>query len=440
MAGRKRVAITGDPGTAWTNSTATCQWQLIVNWRNSCGRCVQYDRQIAVAWGIPFHYGCVCRSLPVWPGETAQPFVDFREKIQTLDPIEQSRVMGRSNLTLVQAGVLTWDDVITRSRILDLHESVAKHRLTVDQMVKAGVDPYQAQKAWNTVHTPANEAAAKKAAELFAKLQAAGVAPAEVQKQVTGQLAGRFFGSGASGPFAVRPPQPPPAAAAAAAPPPAPPVAPAAVRKAALQPTASPPAPLKPKRTRTEYTRFGSASEMNAWGKKQSGAQLDALSPTERRAITSYTAGEHRKVNPYLRGRRSGASKATVELAKTLKTALNKCKSTDAFIAYRGVKEARKAGINLAKIRPGDTIQDSAVVSTSLSKARAVEFAATGTNPVVLEIQMPSGTRGAYLNARELSAFEAEVEWLLPPGSGKFRVLGTRTEGGRTIIEVRLIK
>lgn len=143
MAGRKRVAITGDPGTAWTNSTATCQWQLIVNWRNSCGRCVQYDRQIAVAWGIPFHYGCVCRSLPVWPGETAQPFVDFREKIQTLDPIEQSRVMGRSNLTLVQAGVLTWDDVITRSRILDLHESVAKHRLTVDQMVKAGVDPYQ---------------------------------------------------------------------------------------------------------------------------------------------------------------------------------------------------------------------------------------------------------------------------------------------------------
>ena len=76
-----RVEFNGEPGTVWTNQTEKVQYQLIVNWHNSCGLCIQYDHAIGPLWPTPFHHGCRSRQRIIFPGKSAEPFVDFRAKI-----------------------------------------------------------------------------------------------------------------------------------------------------------------------------------------------------------------------------------------------------------------------------------------------------------------------------------------------------------------------
>lgn len=199
-----RKIYTGEPGDTWLNETGTVQFQLIVNWHNSCGLCCQYDHQIGPSWPLPYHRGCKCKQILIAPGQHSQPFVDFMEKIQDLDHVQQSRVVGRANLTLIERGVVDWSDVVTRTRVRDFREVVALKSLTTDQLLKAGVNRRVAKEAHASVNTPVHELAAQQRQELLTRLEATGLSRAQIKQALAERLAARVgIKAGPSGPGAM---------------------------------------------------------------------------------------------------------------------------------------------------------------------------------------------------------------------------------------------
>lgn len=213
-----RVIFNGQPGEVWQNDTGKVQYQLLVSWHNSCGQCIQFDHAIGPYWGIPLHRGCRCRQTAIPPGAQAQPYVDFMAKIDALPENRQSLVIGASNLKLVKAGVVQWGDVVTSTRIRDLREVVAREKLSVETVTRAGVRKDLAEKAHASVSTPAHQLAEQTRKELIAKLLNAGLTREQIDRAVAERLARRVtIGTGPSGgmgfaakPSTPTPPKPPP--------------------------------------------------------------------------------------------------------------------------------------------------------------------------------------------------------------------------------------
>lgn len=107
--------------------------------------------------------------------------------IAGLDHSQQSVVVGRANLTLIERGVVQWSDVVTPSRVRDLREVVALKKLSIRSMVDAGVNRSQAEKAYATVHTPHHEIAIQHRKALVDNLIAKGVPKEQI---------GESFGKG----------------------------------------------------------------------------------------------------------------------------------------------------------------------------------------------------------------------------------------------------
>ncbi|MGZ6045671.1 MAG: hypothetical protein ACXWNW_14175 [Isosphaeraceae bacterium] len=137
---------------------------------------------------------------------SAQPFVDFRAKILTVPPSQQAVIVGKSNLAMVESGLVKWDDVVTPSRIRSLREVVSRKRLTVDQMVGSGVTRGRAEEAWNAVHTGTHTASEANRAKQVKALLGKGY----TRQQIV-DAAGRAIGSrigiveGPSGPGLIPP-------------------------------------------------------------------------------------------------------------------------------------------------------------------------------------------------------------------------------------------
>ena len=123
---------------------------------------------------------------------------------------QQVAAIGASNYKLLKDGVVSWDDIVTRSRVRDLREVVSRKALTVQQMTAAGVSPRIAEQAHASVHTAAHELAERKRLELLAGLTAAGANQADLIKHLGGTLASRVgIAEGPNGAWSasrVRPP------------------------------------------------------------------------------------------------------------------------------------------------------------------------------------------------------------------------------------------
>jgi hypothetical protein len=202
-----RIIISGDPGTRWTNDTPRVLYQFIAALINTCGVCLQYHLKISTAWPIPIHYGCRCIQRAIEPGGKAQhDFVDYRKLLDRMSDDEKTAAIGKSNYRLLKSGLATWDDIVTPSRVRDFREVVAKKHLTVDQMVKHGIKPYQAEKAYNAVHTAEHEAAAAHRKQLLNNLVGAGLSQQQVVNELAGRLAARVtIGEGPTGPYTTGP-------------------------------------------------------------------------------------------------------------------------------------------------------------------------------------------------------------------------------------------
>lgn len=196
--------ITGEPGESWTNTGEKVKWQLIVSFLNSCSVCIQNANAISAWWPLPFHPGCACRQTPVAPGAKAEPFLDFRKEVEALDPHQQARVMGVGNYRLVDAGLISWTDVVTKTRIRPLHEVIQRSKLSDQQLLGAGLRKAVIKDAREKVQTPAATAqdAARQAA--VAKLKAMGFSDQQVRDAIKTKIAARIGivgkPSGPSGP------------------------------------------------------------------------------------------------------------------------------------------------------------------------------------------------------------------------------------------------
>lgn len=231
----------GEPGTTWTNTSDKCFYQFHANWQNTCGVCAQFDGLISHSWAIPYHFGCRCRQSLIAPGGTSRPFTDFRETIAKLDRSQQNKVMGASNLKLVEKGVVGYSDVVTTGRVRDFREVVSLKNLSLKTLADAGVNKRIAEDAHRTVHTAAHEIADESRNRIAAALKARGISDARARRMVGERLAGRV--TVGAGPGGAGGPMPPPRGGPGPQPPP---------RPGPRQPTPTPPslptpaAPVKP--------------------------------------------------------------------------------------------------------------------------------------------------------------------------------------------------
>jgi hypothetical protein len=205
------IQFNGKPGETWENQGEKIVYQLLVSWHNSCGVCIQYDHAISKSsWPIPFHFSCRCHQLPVFPGKKSEPFVDYREKIQELDHGQKTRVLGASNMRLIEKGVVEWSDVVTEGRIRDFREVVHLRRLDAGALEKAGVPKRYAEAALKAVNTPAAQAVDESRKRIIEAMRAKGYSDEQIRKLTGERLAARVTIRGFEG-EPPQGPQPPPA-------------------------------------------------------------------------------------------------------------------------------------------------------------------------------------------------------------------------------------
>lgn len=198
------VLYNGKPGSTWSNHTGRVAYQLIVSWANSCGVCCQYDHAISGGWPIPFHYGCRCHQIPIFPESDSQEFVDYREKIADLPESQKREVVGTSNYRLIERGVVQWSDVVTEGRVRDLREVVSIRSLNLKTLTKAGVRQDIATEAVQSVSTADHTLADEARRRLTERLKAKGVQVTTARQMVAERLAARVSITGPSGPSTPR--------------------------------------------------------------------------------------------------------------------------------------------------------------------------------------------------------------------------------------------
>jgi len=238
--------IRGAPGTSFTNDTGKILWQASCNFRRSCARCIALHHAIGPYWPFGLHDGCSCVQMAIKPGQTALPFIDYQAEVAAMGPAGQRHAMGASNWKLVASGVAKWEDVVTPGRIRDFREVADRLGLSVDRMVKAGVDRNRAVKAWDATHTKAHGKSSAEREAIIKGLRNHGVSDARIVAEVASLLGGRVsvtpIGGQGPDPAPIPPARPGPTPTAKVIPVPIPAVA----RTAALSPgRAVEPAPLK---------------------------------------------------------------------------------------------------------------------------------------------------------------------------------------------------
>ena len=177
-----RIILNGEPGTTWTNNTGVVHWQLHCALINSCGVCLSYHMAIAEWWPLLHHRGCNCKVRPVAIGATASPWVDFREVLRELPESQHEKAIGRSAYKLLEAGVIKWEDVVTSARVRPLYEVVARERLSIETMVKAGVPRSIAAEVHGSVHTPEHIALEQHQMRMIANLRNAGLTDQQIKQ------------------------------------------------------------------------------------------------------------------------------------------------------------------------------------------------------------------------------------------------------------------
>lgn len=195
--------ITGTPGDVWTNETGRVYFQLKVQFRNSCGQCIQYANQIAPYWPLPFHNNCNCEQTPIRPGESADAFVDFRAELDQLPLSQKVAAVGASNWKLIKDGVVTWEDVVQPGRIRTLREVVARKKLSNDVLKNAGINKSVRSRVLGVVESPEVIANQVQRAGIVSALRNNGVSDQRIREALRGNLTTRLNLLGPSNPSPI---------------------------------------------------------------------------------------------------------------------------------------------------------------------------------------------------------------------------------------------
>jgi HK97 family phage portal protein len=184
---------------------------------------------------------------------------------------------------------------------------------------------------------------------------------------------------------------------------------------------------------------FRNAREMERWGKEHYGQWARNLTDAQSEALSHYTEGGYESMNKAAReGNLDLYGKANAEHIRQLDAALRKAVTPDPITVYRGIGDTHAAVFDLAKLRPGDTIAEKGFTSTSLSRKLAADQFA-GPDGAMLEIRIPKGSHGGYVNATGLSRVEEEREFVLPLNAARYKVRSVEHKNGVPHITVDLI-
>jgi hypothetical protein len=179
-----RIIWNGNPGEIWVNRTEKFKYQLICNYKHSCGFCLQYDRAISNWWPVPFHRSCRCKNMLVRPGNSAEPFISFQEKLLGATPQQQTDAIGASNFSLWKRDVVTWDQIVTETRVRTLAEVVQQQKLSLDDLLKAGVRADRAEAAIARINTPKQQLIREHRQALIQKVLKSGISEEQLKKAV----------------------------------------------------------------------------------------------------------------------------------------------------------------------------------------------------------------------------------------------------------------
>jgi hypothetical protein len=181
-------SFTGDPGTVWTNRTDRPAYQLQPEVHEGAGMCFQYATHVGFLWPTPFVPGCSCKQKPIWPGETSLPFVDVGLAIRVLTEGDKWQLVGKNNWLLIASGLVEWKDVVRQHVVRELEWVIHFKRLTVAQLVEAGVPEADAQEAWNKAYTPERIEADQKRRQAIQDLRDMGLSDQQIRIEIAKRL------------------------------------------------------------------------------------------------------------------------------------------------------------------------------------------------------------------------------------------------------------
>jgi hypothetical protein len=202
-----RVIYSGDPGTRFTNETGQILYQFIAALQNTCGVWLQYHLKISRAWPIPIQWNCRCVQRMIKPGQQAQhDFIDYRKLLDDMSEHDKAAAIGASNYRLLKSGLAKWEDIVTDSQVRDFREVVARNKLTVKQITDHGVKKYQAEQAYNAVHTAEHQAVEAHRRKLIEQLTGACISQENLVRELSEKLAARVnIAAGPTGPYTTGP-------------------------------------------------------------------------------------------------------------------------------------------------------------------------------------------------------------------------------------------
>ncbi|TPG70129.1 hypothetical protein EEL32_14320 [Brevibacillus laterosporus] len=203
---------------------------------------------------------------------------------------------------------------------------------------------------------------------------------------------------------------------------------------------------------------FKDSNKAEAWGRKYYANWLRNLTIVEQRSLTNYTTERGYQINKYLRNNDGelGENGILDRDINNIDRALKKTKTAEMVTVYRRVGENAfgmeadslrdKNKIKIEKAREfaerfiNTTRKDQGYLSTTLVSGLSKETKSNSPEivlmPIVLELNVPKGTRAAYIN--DLSHKPWEQELLINRGSSfKIHGLSIIVEDGRERLKVK---
>nr|ACH42759.1 vegetative insecticidal protein [Bacillus thuringiensis] len=163
------------------------------------------------------------------------------------------------------------------------------------------------------------------------------------------------------------------------------------------------------------------SAKAHSWGMKNYEEWAANLTDSQRKALDGYARQDYKKINDYLRNQGGSGNEQLDAQIKNISETLNNKPIPENITVYRwcGMPEF---GYQISEPLPAlkdfeweflNTIkEDKGYISTSLSSERLAAF---GSRKIILRLQIPKGSKGAYLSA--IGGFANEKEILLDKDS-----------------------
>jgi hypothetical protein len=142
---------------------------------------------------------------------------------------------------------------------------------------------------------------------------------------------------------------------------------------------------------------------------RQSDEVYESLTHDEREGLNEYTKKKFEQINVYL-NTGNAADPEILDYVKNLDSAMAKFELKDRITVFKGTNAAWYEGWEAGRIEPIN-LYLSTSVSRNIARKYFDKIRRDGDDPIILEINVPKGTRGIYIG-NNTKARENELEFL----------------------------